>query len=370
VRNPDAYPTTLSGEDSRHVVYISGDITPTIDGFIITGGKAEDGGGIYIHNASSIIQNNVITANRTIDGGAYTDGRGGGIYVDGSGNAIIARNRILSNTAGYGGGIYHSHWTAAITITANEIAGNAVSHRGGGIIVEEAPDFIRTNIISGNIANADGGGMLIWAAAPQVEANRIVNNSASSDGGGISMGNNATPNLINNLLISNTQDGLFVESSSPAVINNTIVGSGLAGSGDGIDLWSDPDCSPPYCTTGVYTNNIIVSYEVGIRGNGPITPVIDYNDVWGNTTADYNLPAGVVTGTHNISLNPLFTNPAADDYHLQSDSPCVNAGDPAGVPPAPPTDIDGDSRPIGGRVDIGADEFAIKVYLPLVLRNY
>jgi hypothetical protein len=369
VRDPDSYPTILSGEDSRLVVHISGDIAPTIDGFIITGGEAEDGGGIYIYDASPIIQNNVITANRTIDGGAYTDGRGGGIFVGGSSTAVIAQNHILSNTSGYGGGVYHNSW-AAITITENTIAGNVVSYRGGGITVENSPDVIQTNVISGNTAASDGGGMLIWSAAPQVEANRIVNNSGFG-GGGISMGNNATPDLTNNLLISNTQDGLRVSSSSPAVINNTIVGSGLPNSRDGIRLWSSSGCSPPYCTTGVYTNNIVVSYEVGIYGAGPVTPVIDYNDVWGNTTADYSLPSGVVTGTHNISLDPLFSNPAADDYHLQPDSPCVDTGDPAGVPPAPPTDIDGDSRPTDDRVDIGADELRRRyIYLPLVEKSY
>jgi len=370
VRDPGAYPTTLDGEGSRRVVHINGDIAPTIDGFIITGGEAEDGGGIYIYRASPTIQNNVITANRTIDGGAYTDGRGGGIYVGGSSAAIIAQNRILSNTSGYGGGIYHkSSIAVAITITSNEIVGNIVSGGGGGIILEKSPNVIQNNVISGNSADGDGGGIFLWNAAPQIEANRIVNNSAFA-GGGIWMGNNSTPSLMNNLLIRNTRDGLFVGDSSPMAVNNTIVGSGLPNIRYGIALWSNSGCSSS-CTTGEYVNNIVASYEVGIYGTGSITPVIDYDDVWGNTTADYALPAGVVTGTHNISLDPLFANPAAGNYHLQADSPCVDAGDPAGVPPAPSTDVDGDSRPFGDGVDIGADELRLWYnYLPVVVRDY
>ena len=113
VRDPDTYPTTLNGEDTRRAVEISGNISPTIDGFVITGGKAPDGGGVYILDASPIIQNNIITFNRTIDGGTYTGGRGGGIFVGGTSNAVIAQNHILSNTSGYGGGNLsrwrHSH---------------------------------------------------------------------------------------------------------------------------------------------------------------------------------------------------------------------------------------------------------------------
>jgi len=369
-RDPDVHPTTLDGEGTRQVVNISGNVSPTIDGFVVTGGLAPDGGGVYIYDASPIIQGNVITANRTTSGGVYDDGRGGGIWVGGASNAIIIHNRILSNTSGYGGGIYH-HGSTVITITANEIAGNVSSYRGGGYMVERTPDIVRVNVISGSIAGSDGGGILIWAAAPQVEANRIAGNSAHH-GGGISMGNNATPSLLNNILISNTRDGLYAASSSPVVVNNTIVGSELADSRAGIRLWSSSGCTPPYCTEGSITNNIIISYEIGIFGTGPITAAIDYSDVWGNTTADYSVPASVMTGTHNISLDPLFANRAADDYHLQSGSPCIDAGDPAGVPPAPPTDIDGDWRPSADRVDIGADEHVIyrHIYLPLVPKSH
>lgn len=368
-RDPSANPTILDALQAGAVISITGYVSPTVDGFTITGGKAPDGGGLHIYDASPIIQNNVITANLTITSGTYADGRGGGIYVGGTSYAIIAENLILSNTSGYGGGIYHHGYygRTVITITTNQIVENIASRRAGGILMEGyTPDIVRANVISGNVATDDGGGMLIWNAAPQVEANHIAGNSARS-GGGISLGNEATPRLLNNLVISNTRDGILVGSSSPVVVNNTIVGSGLTNSRHGIYLSSSPGCTPPYCTTGDIVNNIVISYEIGIFGTGPITPAIDYNDVWGNTTADYSLPAGVVTGTHNISLDPLFVDPANDDYHLRAGSPCIDAGTEAGVT----TDIDGDPRPMGAGVDIGADEYyRYAIYLPIVMKSY
>lgn len=365
VRDAEAYPTTLHGEDGRRVVAVQGSISPTIDGFIITGGNGANGGGVYIFDAAPLIQNNVITANRTITS-AYDGGRGGGIFIGGESKAVIARNRILSNTSGYGGGLYHIGNTA-VTITANLINDNVAGDRGGGFMLELSPDIVQANVISGNTAVRDGGGVMIWAASPRLDGNQIQGNAADL-GGGLTMGNNARPDLFNNLLIDNSKDGILVNSSSPVVVNNTIVGSALPDSGKGIYLTS-PSCSPPYCTTGNVLNNVIISYEVGIFGSGLITPVIDYNDVWGNTVANYSLPSGVVTGTHNFSLDPLFVNPAVHDYHLQPGSPCVDAGDPAGAPPAPPTDIDGDIRPTGGGVDVGADELALKIFLPAALRD-
>ena len=91
----------------------------------------------------------------------------------------------------------------------------------------------------------------------------------------------------------------------------------------------------------------------------------------GKHVNDYSVPSGIVTGTHNISLDPLFIDTTNDDYHLQKNSPCIDAGDPAGVPLASSNDIDGNRRPMGGLVDIGAYEhFLGETYLPLVVRNH
>lgn len=99
--DPELYPSILDGEDSRQVIHINENTSPTIDGFIITGGKAEDGAGVYIENASPIIRNNIITSNRTIDSRGFTDGRGAGIFVIGNCQSDISQNIIHNNTVGF-----------------------------------------------------------------------------------------------------------------------------------------------------------------------------------------------------------------------------------------------------------------------------
>ncbi|MGB2765026.1 MAG: hypothetical protein WBC20_11495, partial [Candidatus Aminicenantaceae bacterium] len=57
----------------------------------------------------------------------------------------------------------------------------------------------------------------------------------------------------------------------------------------------------------------------GVTGS----PTLDYNDIW-NNDANY---IGTSAGTHDISADPKFINPANGNYHLQLSSPCIDAGD-------------------------------------------
>jgi hypothetical protein len=58
-----------------------------------------------------------------------------------------------------------------------------------------------------------------------------------------------------------------------------------------------------------------------------------------------------------VTGNPALVNAAAGDYHLSLASAARDAGDPAGVPPAPNHDADGMDRPQGPAVDLGAYEW-------------
>jgi hypothetical protein len=73
-------------------------------------------------------------------------------------------------------------------------------------------------------------------------------------------------------------------------------------------------------------------------------------------------------GFANITNEPLFVDLANGDFHLQLTSPCVNAGNIIYV--STPTDLDGNPRVIGGRVDMGAYESNFVPSPPIVVTRY
>ena len=98
----------------------------------------------------------------------------------------------------------------------------------------------------------------------------------------------------------------------------------------------------------------------GVFSCGVFNSVIYYNVA----PASSNYYSGTLTycsttpfrlGFGNITNEPLVVDLANGDFHLQSNSPCINSGNNAYVTAV--TDFDGNPRISGGTVDIGAYEF-------------
>lgn len=141
---------------------------------------------------------------------------------------------------------------------------------------------------------------------PMVRRNLFYDNAACW---GIVWSDADSINFINNTINSGVR-GLIVYSSNSLLLNNIVVGCSSYG------LWTD---------------------------NEPMTR--QYNAFW-NNNPNYlgNLPPDPT----DISADPLFANPSADDFTLAPGSPCIDAGHPD-----PQYD-----DPDGSRNDMGAIPFA------------
>ncbi len=69
------------------------------------------------------------------------------------------------------------------------------------------------------------------------------------------------------------------------------------------------------------------SVVFGNGGNGDLV-----GDVSGSTFAHCDVGGGAPAGTGNLSVDPLFVDPAGGDFRLQDGSPCIDAGDPLLAP--------------------------------------
>jgi uncharacterized repeat protein (TIGR01451 family) len=143
--------TVIRGDGSGPVVTASGAEIMSdaiISGFTIIGGNADRGGGIYIHDASPTVENNIVISNAATF-------FGGGICIQ-SGLPSIRNNVIASNSAAiFGGGIYVANGAPAIT--NNTIVGNSAAIFGGGIFNLRGSPFIGNNVVVSNSASWSGG---------------------------------------------------------------------------------------------------------------------------------------------------------------------------------------------------------------------
>jgi PKD repeat protein len=224
-----------------------------------------------------------------------------------------------------------------------------------------AIDIIASSpIITGNIIDGNSGptyGAISVCESSSVIAKNVFRNFSCNDDfftGVVSSTDGSSPIVMDNLFLNNPCRAIYlaaISGASPMIANNTIVGNR---SGMGLGYAVD-SASALY----LYKNNIIVGNNIGFElletKWWPDTSFWQNNLVYGNSTNYSGVPD--LTGINgNISVVPLFLDPANNDFHLCLGSPAIDAGSTTGLV-LPATDFDGNPRVINGNVDIGAYEF-------------
>jgi parallel beta-helix repeat protein len=108
-------------------------------------------------------------------------------------------------------------------------------------------------------------------------------------------------------------------------------------------------------TSPVVNNIIAMGNGYGVAGGANAPGLVRRNCIYGNRMGAYSGFSYAAGTDTNLIANPRFANVPAGNFHIQPDSPCVNAGEDASVIPGD-TDMDGQPRIQGAHVDIGADE--------------
>ena len=250
------------------------------------------------------------------------------------------------------------NWTIRVKHTS--LAAYPVSFGTRPVITE---NLIRDNTVENEWGYSEGGGICCRGAATRIENNMIGRNRVGSwgQGGGISCENGASV-IHNNVIwgneIGGIGGGVYCNDLAPQPIENNTVVNNSAGGGWGNGI---------ACSLGQTITNCIVwgnPAEEGalVAGGGNFS--ISYSNIQGGEDA----VSGAEWGPGNIAVDPMFADPAADDYHLKSQagrwdpaagggaggwvtdsvtSPCIDAGDPA-------SDYSNELSPNGGRINMGA----------------
>jgi putative cofactor-binding repeat protein len=152
--DPIARPTILDAGGQGRVFYVIGNgIAPMFEGIWLTGGDTT-----------------------ALPGQVY----GGGVYASAV-SLTISGCHIISNTAGYGGGIYL--YDSDAVLTANYFSGNHGQYIGGGLLTGGGATTLTANIFTSNFAGT-GGGLYIGSYEAALIDNSILTNTAQFDGGG------------------------------------------------------------------------------------------------------------------------------------------------------------------------------------------
>lgn len=239
------------------------------------------------------LTNNTTLVGFTLTNGVASGNGGGGVWCEDF--SAVVTNCLLSDnsTAIQGAGAYGGTLNNC-TLTNNNL--NGFFNAGGGAAYCSLDNCI---LVGNNAVNTAGGGVY----ACTLNSCLVSGNYAYQDGGG----------------------AYFSTLNNCTLVNNFAWDEGAGADGSTL-------------------NNCIEYYN---RNTG-----YDFVTSTYNNCCTEQLPNN---GEGNFTNAPLFVDYTGSDFHLQSNSPCINAGDNPYINWF--TDLDGNPRIVDGFVDVGAFEF-------------
>ncbi len=327
------------------------------------------GAGLYISSDSGVIVRNVTIRNNVNMGSFYSSG--GGVYCRESSPTFInvtVRNNVTFT--GGGSGMYFLYSTPLlvnVTITENGSEDEEGNPNGGRAVSLEDSGLNMFNVVISN--NLVGGlGISNNSHNSVIDGNfsTVIEGNVATTGPGIVVQNSDQTVIIRNLIIRNNETadtfwpsggGLFCEGNwdNKLILDHVEISDNFAESNGGIKLRGanlemvnctvTGNSSAMYSANGVFMrlgstltvrNSIIWDNEyiqlmAGHLGWDVDSIAVSYSlveDGEEGIVYDYEYPV-INWGAGNLDTDPLFLNPAAGDYRLQPDSPCIDAGDPS-----------------------------------------
>ena len=248
---------------------------------------------------------------KTSASGGYPDMHGGAVVIKEADaqfyNCIFSHNDATGDDDGMGGAVYTMNsGSANQTLTKFVDCLFEYNHaygEGGAIkFTNDGNSKITRCQFIGNTSNYGGGAIMFYTAYNvNITQSLFYMNSTNNSGGGA-------------LKSLNPQTSLTIANCT--FVNNSAYGAGEGGA-------ADFDYADVNIVNSIfYDNNQTYGKDISVGQSSAVN--ISYSDV--------DMPADA-TGNNNLNnVNPLFVSVSLGDLHLQSNSPCIDAGIDIGLP--------------------------------------
>ena len=305
-----------------------------LSGFTLTNGGTAftanyiteaSGGGVWCEPLGGVVSNCVLAGNvaARFGGGAF--------------RGTLFSCVLTNNSASLGGGTC-SNSLFDCTLTKNIASFQSPNVGGGALACTLSNCLLVANYCSGG----DGGG-----SALSTLIGCVLSNNAANSGGGL------TTCIAYNSLIASNRAVNYGGGAYSSSLNNCVLKNNLAARlGSAAYIGAVINCT-------VVSNLTPAGASIAAVWGSGVTNSIVYDNAGANNIQDSKAVVYTCTtvnfGTGCFTNAPLFVNEAAGDFHLQTNSPCINSGNNAFVTFT--NDFDGNPRIVGGTVDQGAYEF-------------